>query len=149
MSISHFIYYIHLFLIISIIIDDKNKYVTLEHESSFKQHGYICSNSQQYIVWVKIINFYFMPKIIRILRSCSMKIFCTFLTVNISKLHFWLVICIAKILIWTTLKMIFSIFRFFWPVIKVSFKNGPLWLVLCSRFTYYNKSKYKYNITII
>ncbi len=45
-----------------------------------------------------------MPKIIRILRSCSMKI-------NI-KLNFWSVICI-KNLIWTTLKMIFSIFRFF------------------------------------
>ncbi len=28
---------------------------------------YICSNSQQYIVWVKIINFSFMTKIIRIL----------------------------------------------------------------------------------
>ncbi len=38
---------------------------------------HICSNSQQNIVWVKIIDFYFMPKIIRILRSCSMKIFCT------------------------------------------------------------------------
>ncbi len=37
---------------------------------------------------VKIINFYFMPKIIRILRSCSMKIFCEFLTSNISKLNF-------------------------------------------------------------
>ncbi len=33
-------------------------------------------------------------------------------TVNISKLNFWLVICIAKNLILTTLKMIFSIFRF-------------------------------------
>ncbi len=66
-------------------------------------------NSQQYIVWVKIIHFYYMPKIIRILKSCSMKIFCT---VNISKLNFWLVICIAENFIWTTLKMIFSIFRF-------------------------------------
>ncbi len=45
-----------------------------------------------------------MPKIIRILRSCSMKIFCT---VNISKLNFWLLICIAKNFIWTTLKKIF------------------------------------------
>ncbi len=42
-----------------------------------------------------------------------MKIFCTFPTVNISKLIFLLVICIAKNLIWTTLKTIFSIFRFF------------------------------------
>ncbi len=33
-------------------------------------------------------------------------------TVNISKLNYWLLICIAKNLIWTTLKMIFSIFRF-------------------------------------
>jgi len=40
--------------------------------------GLIC---QQYIVWVKIIYFSLMPKIIRILRSCSMKILPT---VNIS-----------------------------------------------------------------
>ncbi len=31
--------------------------------------GYICSNSQKYIIWVKIINFSFMPKIIRILSK--------------------------------------------------------------------------------
>ncbi len=43
--------------------------------SAAQKQGYICSNSQQYIVWVKIIDFYFMPKIIRILRSCSMNIF--------------------------------------------------------------------------
>ncbi len=55
---------------------------------SHKQHGCICSNSQKYSVWVKIIQFYFMPKIIRILRSCSKKIFSTFPTVNISKLIF-------------------------------------------------------------
>ncbi len=36
-----------------------------------------------------------------------------FSTVNISKLNLWLVICIAKNFIWTTLKAIFSIFRFF------------------------------------
>ncbi len=54
-----------------------------------------------------------MTKIIRKLWSCSIKIFCTFPTVNISKIDVWLVICIAKNLIWTTLKMIFSIFRFF------------------------------------
>ncbi len=40
-------------------------YVTLEHKSSVKSLGYICSNSQKYIVWVKIIDFSFMPKIIR------------------------------------------------------------------------------------
>ncbi len=44
-------------------------YVTLEHKSSHKQHGYICSNSKQYIVWVKIIDFSFMTKILRILSE--------------------------------------------------------------------------------
>ncbi len=29
------------------------------------------------------------------------------------KTYFWLVVCIAKNLIWTTLKVIFSVFRFF------------------------------------
>ncbi len=38
-------------------------------QTSIKSLGYICSNSQQYIVWVKIINFSFMPKIIRILSK--------------------------------------------------------------------------------
>ncbi len=35
----------------------------------FKSLGYICSNSQNYIVWVKIIDFSFMQKIIRILSK--------------------------------------------------------------------------------
>ncbi len=50
--------------------------VTLDHKSSFKSLGYICSNSQKYIVRVKIIllilnlfDFSFMPKIIRILSN--------------------------------------------------------------------------------
>ncbi len=86
--------------------------MTLEHKTSLKSLGYICSNSQTYIVWVKIIDFSFIPKIIRILRSCSMKIFCTFYIANTSKLNFLLVICIAQNFIWTTVKMIFSIFRF-------------------------------------
>ncbi len=47
-----------------------------------------------------------------------MKIFCKFPTVNIWKLNFWLVICIAKNFIWTTLKVIFSIFRFFCQIFK-------------------------------
>ncbi len=68
-------------------------------------------------------HFSFMPKIIRILRSCSMKIF---YTVNISKLNFWLVICIAKNFIWTTLKMIFSIFRFFCTLRFQFFKYCPI-----------------------
>ncbi len=127
--------------------------VSLEHKSSLKQHRY----RQQYIVLVKIIHFSFMPKIIRILRSCSMKIFSKFSTINISKLNFWLVICIAKNLIWTTLKMIFSIFRFLLhpqiPDLQIlsdhnkPYINGwlftqlsddvwwPLWLFLCSRVT--------------
>ncbi len=44
-------------------------YVTLDHKTSLKSLGYICSNNQQYIVWVKIINFSLMPKIIRILSK--------------------------------------------------------------------------------
>ncbi len=65
------------------------KYIDMEHKSSHKQHSYIYSDRQQYIVSVKIMDFSFMPKIIRILRSCSMKIFSTFPTVNISKLNFY------------------------------------------------------------
>ncbi len=42
-----------------------------------------------------------------------MKILCTFPSVNISKRNFLFVICIARNFIWTTLKEIFSIFRFF------------------------------------
>ncbi len=41
----------------------------LEHKTSLKSLGYICSNSQKYIVWVKMIDFSFMPKIIRILSK--------------------------------------------------------------------------------
>ncbi len=44
-------------------------YETLEHRTSLKSRGYICSDSQQYIVWCKLIDFSFMPKIIRILRK--------------------------------------------------------------------------------
>ncbi len=105
-----------------------------------------------------------MPKIIRILRSCSMKIFSKFPTVNISKLNFWLVICIAKNFIWTTLKMIFSIFRFFctlrfqiykycpiitnhtsmerWFIQLQMFKKWLLWLVLWSMVTFVYESEW-------
>ncbi len=48
-------------------------------------------------------------------RSYSMKIFCKFPTANISKRNFLLVLCIAKNLIGTNLKAIFSIFFFFAP----------------------------------
>ncbi len=37
-------------------------------QTNLKSLGFICSNSQKYI-WVKIIDFSFMPKIIRILSS--------------------------------------------------------------------------------
>ncbi len=37
-------------------------YVTLEHKSSVESLGYICSNSQKHIVWVKIIDFLFYAK---------------------------------------------------------------------------------------
>ncbi len=109
------------------------QYVSLEHKTSLKSLGYICSNNQQYIVWVKIIDFYFMPKIIRILRSCSMKIFSKFPTINILKLNFWLVICIAKNFIWTTLKVIFSIFRFFAPS-DSRFTNSCISVKYCLNF---------------
>ena len=46
-----------------------SSYVTLDHKTSLMLHGYICGNSQQNIVWVKIIDFSFMPKIIRILSK--------------------------------------------------------------------------------
>ncbi len=38
------------------------QYVTLDHKPSLKSLGYICSNSQKYIVWVKIIVFFFYAK---------------------------------------------------------------------------------------
>ncbi len=40
------------------------QYATLDLKTSLKSLGYICSNSQKYIGWVKIIDFSFMPKII-------------------------------------------------------------------------------------
>ncbi len=55
-----------------------------------------------------------------------MNIFSKFPTVNISKLNFWLVICIAKNFIWTTLKMIFSIFRFFCTLRFQIYKYCPI-----------------------
>ncbi len=62
--------YMILFLIV---FKQRNElYVSLEHKTSLKSLRYICSNSQQYIVCQR------------------------FPTVNISKLNYWLVICIAK-----------------------------------------------------
>ncbi len=45
----------------------QNSILTLEHKPVLSR--YICSNSQQYTVWVKITDFYFMSKIIRILSK--------------------------------------------------------------------------------
>ncbi len=70
--------------------------------------------------------FLLLPKIIRILRSCSMKIFCKFPTVNISKLNFWLLICISKNFISTTSKIIFSIFRVFYTLRFQIYKYCPI-----------------------
>ncbi len=44
-------------------------YVTLDHKTSLKSHGYIWGNSQKYTVWVRIIDFSFMSKIIRTLSK--------------------------------------------------------------------------------
>ncbi len=41
---------------------EKTTNVTLDHKTSLKSLGYICSNSQKYIVGVKIIFFNFMSK---------------------------------------------------------------------------------------
>ncbi len=38
----------------------------LQHKSSLKSLGYICNNSQQYIVWVKIIIFLLCQKSLNI-----------------------------------------------------------------------------------
>ncbi len=71
--------------------------VTLQHKSSHKQHRYICSNRQTFFILCQ--------KIIRILSKDRVpwRYFCKFPTVNISKLNFWVVICIAENFIWTNL----------------------------------------------
>ncbi len=43
-------------------LSTKSAYVTLDHKTSLKSLGYICSNSQKYMVWVKIIDFFFYAK---------------------------------------------------------------------------------------
>ncbi len=48
-----------------------------------------------------------------------------FTTVNLSKRNYWLVICIAKNLVWRAWKMIFSIFRFFCTLRFQIFKHCP------------------------
>ncbi len=85
-------------------------YVTLDHKTSLKQ-VYILANNKSF--WSKFAIF-LMTKIT--IRSCSIKIFSKFSTVNISKRNFWLVISIAKNFIWITSKVIFlNIWIFFAP----------------------------------
>ncbi len=85
------------------------QYMSLQHRCSHKQHSCICSNRQQYSVWLKIIIFLLWQKWLDIKIVLHEHIS----TVNISKLNYWLLICIAKNLIWKILKMIFSILNFF------------------------------------
>ncbi len=99
-------------------------YVTLEHKTSLTGI-FIATDKHTLTVWVKIIDFYFMQNIIRILRSCFMKIISECPTYK-WKIFFWLLICIAKNLIWTTLKMIFSIFWFFCTLRFQIYKYCPL-----------------------
>ncbi len=96
----------------------------LEHKTSHKQHRYICSNSQ--IVWVKMIDFSFMPKIIRILSKDRVpwRYFVNFLPLTTSKRNFWLVICIAKNFIWTTSKAIFFQYLDFFAPSDSRFSNS-------------------------
>ncbi len=99
-------------------------YVTLEHKTSLTG-TFIAIGNNTLTVWVQFIDFSFMQKIIRILRSCFMTIISECPTYK-WKIHFWLVICIAKNFIWTTLKMIFSIFRFFCSLRFQIYKYCPL-----------------------
>ncbi len=64
------------------------------------KHRYICSNSQQYIG--QNDRFFFYAK--NHWDHVPWRYFCNCPTINTSKLDFWLVICIAKNFIWTTLK---------------------------------------------
>ncbi len=90
--------------------------MSLEHKTSLKSLGYISSNSQQYIVWVIKLYIFLLCQ-----KSSGY-----YILINISKLNYWLVICIAKNFIWTTLKMIFSIFRFFCTLRFQIYKYCPI-----------------------
>ncbi len=123
--------------------------MTLEHKTSHKHHIHFCSNSQKYIVWVKIINIYFMPKIIRVLSKDQVPL----------KLNFLLVICIAKNLIWTTLNVIFSMFRFFFSTLRfqisscisatVNWWTGVVWITCVLLWCFYHPNKPYINGKII
>ncbi len=67
-----------------------------------------------------------------------MNIFCKFPTVNPLKLNFLLVICIAKNFIWTNLKVIFSIFRFFFVPSDSKFSSSCISAKYCPPNKPYN-----------
>ncbi len=103
----------------------------LEHISNLKQHRYIVANSQQYTVWVKIIHFYFTPKImfhedILYISYCKYINFkCYFFNNNFFS--------------WCSNSCISAQYC---PIItnhtsmESLFINRPLWLVLWSRITF-------------
>ncbi len=43
-------------------VDLVEEHVTLDHKTSLKSLGYICSNSQKYIEWVQNYRFFFYAK---------------------------------------------------------------------------------------
>ncbi len=45
-----------------LVLLNEGRFVSLQHKTNVKSLGYICSNSQQYIVWVKIIIFILCQK---------------------------------------------------------------------------------------
>ncbi len=86
-----------------------------------------------------------MPKIIKYDSLCSMKIFSKFPNVNRSKLNLWLVICIAKDLIWTTLKAIFCL-DFFVPL-DCRYSNRCILTKSCPNKPYIN-GKFTFRLCI-
>ncbi len=110
--------------------------MTLEHKTSLKSWGIFVAIAKNTLNGSKLLIFFNAKNHddIRV-RSCSMKIFCKCPTLNISKVNFWLVICIAKIFIWTTLKMIFSIFRFFFAPSDSRFSHSCISAKYCPLIT--------------
>ncbi len=67
---SVYIYITNTFIFIHFYHRIRHKiFVTLKHKSSLKSLEYVYRNSQKYILWDKIIDLSFMPKIIRILSK--------------------------------------------------------------------------------
>ncbi len=107
---------IYLFLI-------SNDYLTFETlawstKPVLSRWSIFVANSQQYIVWVKIIIFSFMPKIISILSKDHVPLI--FFLISYCKY------IKTKSLIWTTLKEICSIFGVFCTLRFQIFKYCPI-----------------------